>query len=337
MFKSKWVIGGVFILLLTCLSFDYQTKKKNYTTSLMWYNDENLFYTLNDLSKNDYDFTPSGKLNSNTFKYQSKINNIACYIMSQSKELTSFFESCVIKKKHVINYFLNTISYLIDCNTVHYYFLDKGYINKGYLYNDKKSVHLYSKSIPVYFNSHPNDKTLGLIYLQYKLIDNLDNINILLAHFPSRRGRTVLSQSKRIQVADYSSQWMKGNGVDKYRIFVSDFNNQPCDLSISKYINKHFLNSKHETQLYKLIWNSYKKLDSFYYQGKWEKLEQFIISHSLFNKYLIDEKLNIVSVFKPNCLLKRTQIGYSVPFRKYEGLKWENGYDGHLPVVLKLN
>jgi hypothetical protein len=54
-------------------------------------------------------------------------------------------------------------------------------------------------------------------------------------------------------------------------------------------------------------------------------------------KYLIVEKSNNVSVYKPDWLLKQTKKGNSVPFRNYEGTKLMNGYSDHLPIVLKLN
>jgi hypothetical protein len=85
------------------------------------------------------------------------------------------------------------------------------------------------------------------------------------------------------------------------------------------------------------MWNSNKGLVSFNYQGKWEKLDQFIVSNSLINKYLINENSNSVSLYKPDWLLKQTKKGKLVPFRNYEGTEWKNGFSDHLPIVLKLN
>jgi predicted extracellular nuclease len=337
MLKRIWVIGGVSILLWTCLSFDYQTKKKNNAVSLMWYNVENLFDTLNDLSKNDDDFTPSGKLNWNSFKYQSKINNIARVIKSQSKELPDFLGFCEIENKRVLEDLFKTVSPLNDYIIVHYDSPDERGIDVGFAFNKKRWVLLNSKPISVHFNSQPDDKTRDLLYVQSKSIDNLDTINFMLVHFPSKQGGTMVSQAKRIQAAEICSQSMKSVGVDKHWIVMGDFNDQPWDVSLSKSLNAHSLNSKQETHLYNLMWNSNKGLGSYNYQGKWEKLDQFIVSNSLINKYLINKNSNSVSLYKPDWLLKQTKKGKLVPFRNYEGTEWKNGFSDHLPIVLKLN
>jgi predicted extracellular nuclease len=159
----------------------------------------------------------------------------------------------------------------------------------------------------------------------------------MLAHFPSRRGGLMVSQAKRIQAAEVCSQWMKSLGVDKHWIVMGDFNDQPWDVSLSKSMNAHSLNSKNKTNLYNLMWNSNTELGSYNYQGKWEKLDQFIVSSSLVDKYRISENLSSVSVYKPDWLLKQTKKGKLVPFRNYEGTKWKNGFSDHLPIVLKLN
>jgi predicted extracellular nuclease len=337
MLKRIWVIGVVSLLLWTCLSFDYQTKKKNNAVSLMWYNVENLFDTINDLSTNDEDFTPSGKLNWNTLKYQSKINNIARVIKSQSKELPDFLGFCEIENKRVLEDLFKIISPLNDYIIVHYDSPDERGIDVGFAYNKKKWVVLNSKPIHVHFNSQPNDKTRDLLYVQCKSINNLDTLNFMLAHFPSRRGGPMVSQAKRIQAAEVCSQWMKSIGVDKHWIVMGDFNDQPWDVSLSKSMNAHSLNSKIKTNLYNLMWNSNTELASYNYQGKWEKLDQFIVSSSLVDKYRISENLSSVSVYKPDWLLKQTKKGKLVPFRNYEGTKWKNGFSDHLPIVLKLN
>jgi predicted extracellular nuclease len=289
------------------------------------------------LSTNDEDFTPSGKLNWNTIKYQSKINNIARVIKSQSKELPDFLGFCEIENKRVLEDLFKIVSPLNDYIIVHYDSPDERGIDVGFAYNKKKWVVLNSKPIHVHFNSQPDDKTRDLLYVQCKSINNQDTLNFMLAHFPSRRGGPMVSQAKRIQAAEVCSQWMKSLGVDKHWIVMGDFNDQPWDVSLSKSMNAHSLNSKSKTNLYNLMWNSNTELGSYNYQGKWEKLDQFIVSSSLVDKYRISENLSSVSVYKPDWLLKQTKKGKLVPFRNYEGTKWKNGFSDHLPIVLKLN
>src|SRR5471030_3341371 len=50
--------------------------------TIMFYNTENFFDTINDPNKNDDEFLPEAKLNWNTQKYFSKINHLAAVIDS---------------------------------------------------------------------------------------------------------------------------------------------------------------------------------------------------------------------------------------------------------------
>ena len=50
-----------------------------------FYNQENLFDTINDLNKNDEEFLPEGKYKWNTEKYTNKLNHMAQVIASMNE------------------------------------------------------------------------------------------------------------------------------------------------------------------------------------------------------------------------------------------------------------
>lgn len=302
----------------------------------MWYNVENFFDTINNPSTNDDEFTPNGKLNWNSIKYQSKINNIAKVLKAQSNNFSDFMGFCEIENKSVLIDLFNKLSLNYDYTIVHYDSPDERGIDVGFAFNHKKWNLIQSKPIPVQFISQPQDKTRDLLYVQCQSIDNKDTINFILAHFPSRSGGAKASENKRIDAAKACINWMSKIGKAKEWIIMGDFNDQPWDFSLSKTLNAHSVNSKFETNLYNLMWNNNTNLASYNYQGKWEKLDQFIISNALTKKYDLKYIQENINVYKPNWLLKKSKKGSLVPFRNFEGIKWNNGYSDHLPIVIKI-
>ena len=69
--------ASLFTACLLTFAVNSYTQNKNEVFTILSYNVENLFDTINDPTRNDNDFTPLGSKNWNSPKYFNKLDSIA--------------------------------------------------------------------------------------------------------------------------------------------------------------------------------------------------------------------------------------------------------------------
>jgi hypothetical protein len=81
-----------------------------------------------------------------------------------------------------------------------------------------------------------------------------------------------------------------------------------------------------------------KDAGSYKYRGKWNFIDQFIVSGNLLNQVnKTSIKNKAAYIFKDDFLMEEdTKYGGQKPFRTYSGWKYLGGYSDHLPVYLDL-
>jgi hypothetical protein len=107
--KQKYLLPS-FLLSLACLFTAHAQKlqkDKNYFISAIgFYNVENLYDTLNDVWKNDEEFTPSGKNAWTGKRYWTKIDRLAEVISQMATDVTpdglAILGLCEIENKSVV-------------------------------------------------------------------------------------------------------------------------------------------------------------------------------------------------------------------------------------------
>ena len=77
------------ILCLVCIGANSRDRERGKLYSVAFYNLENLFDTIHDEGKNDYDFLPQGSYRWDSRKYESKLRNLAKVISQLSRERVS--------------------------------------------------------------------------------------------------------------------------------------------------------------------------------------------------------------------------------------------------------
>jgi hypothetical protein len=120
-------------------------------------------------------------------------------------------------------------------------------------------------------------------------------------------------------------------------ISMGDFNDNPGDKSIKPILNTVY--NKEEIidgqlynpmeELYKMGYGSYK------YRGKWDMIDQFILS-----KNLVEDKNGLfflkAAVFNKKYLINPSGKYEGYPYKSFAGGKFLNGYSDHFPIYLYL-
>ena len=340
------VLKVLIILLLfdqTVFSQDNIYQKQNFLT-IVSYNVENLFDTIDEPNKLDNEFLPDSATNWNTEKYIKKLKDLSAVISSINKyELPELVGLVEVENLRVLNDLINT-GKLKEGNysIVHYESPDERGIDVALLYRDDEFKLISSKIIPVNFDFEPETKTRDILYVKGKIGQN-EVLHVFVNHWSSRREGQEVSEPKRV----YSAKLLR-NQVDsimKYDknakiIIMGDFNDEPTNKSLSEILMA--TNSQHPGKKGGMCNLMYDKhllgLGTYNYKGNWNMLDNLIVSRTLLNspgKFEVSHDGG--QIFQLRWMMwDNVKTGELTPNRTYSGTKYLGGVSDHLPVYLIL-
>lgn len=311
----------------------------------MFYNVENLFDTQNDSLKNDDEFLPDGAMRWTGWKYWQKLKNITRVITAvggmQSPALVGL---CEIENDSVI--FDLTRRSPLRAQGYQYIVTDspdRRGIDVALLYQPHQFNLLHHQEYEIAFRDRTARPTRNILHAVGKII-NGDTLDIFVCHWPSRSGGQRESEPARIDAATLLRAKVDSIFLvreNSHIIIMGDFNDHPDNKSLfvtlkARSINYHLDN----LELYNLFFHRTKERDfgTYAYQGRWEILDQFIVSGDLLSaNSAIRVKNNEANVFKPDFLLQTDRnTGKKKPFRTYLGPRYLGGFSDHLPIYLDL-
>jgi len=171
-----------------------------------------------------------------------------------------------------------------------------------------------------------------------------DTLHIFINHWPSRYSglletRPIRDLAAKIlrQKIDELNKKFKTPKI----IIMGDFNDQPNDESMVKYLHAEQLNDNIEPKtLYNLSYNWLNgRKGTLKFQSQWSVFDQIIVSGALLQPgtgfYTRPENAQIVD--KPFLLEKDERNGGMRPFRTYVGFRYQGGFSDHLPVLVQLD
>ncbi len=332
-----------FLLFFVLSVFSLSAKKEKKRFRIVSYNVENYFDTEDTPGKQDEEFLPNGRRHWNKKKYYKKQANISKVIASiggwTPPAIVGLLE--VESEKAIRDLVKYSPLKNLKYKYIHYESPDKRGIDVAMLYQPYQFKPFLKKRIEV--RSHKlRITTRDLLYVA-GVLPNKDTLHLFLCHFPSRRGGKMKSEPKRIFVAQFLKS--KVDSIMKSQknpriVIMGDFNDTPRNTSIKKVLNAHKPKSNIQSnQLYNLSTQFQEKGKGTYkFRGKWQILDQFIVSGSLLNtENSLSLRASDMHIFSPKFLLKkdRTYLGVK-PYRTYLGMRYNKGYSDHLPIYLDL-
>jgi endonuclease/exonuclease/phosphatase family metal-dependent hydrolase len=335
----KHLLLGV-LLLFTYFGFGEPANnpaRKQFT--ILFYNVENLFDTLDDKHIQDNEFLPGSKKNWNTTKYEKKVNDIARVIASVSpSDFPELVGLCEIENRSVLNDLVRAES----IRGSRYQIIqeespDPRGIDVALLYRPGEFREISHEAIPVRYENDPKNKTRDILYVYGKLGDQ--PVHIFVNHWPSRVGGEEESEAKRVWAASVLRKKVDeilAKDPSARVMIMGDMNDEPTSKSLSETLGA--AGPKSGAKLVNLMLPEKEAgHGSYYYRGDWNMLDNLVVSSGL----LFGKKLKVVAgkgfIFSQDWMIFETKNGDKSPNRTYAGEKYTGGVSDHFPVYFKLS
>ncbi len=308
--------------------------------SIVFYNVENLFDTINQPDVIDEDFLPTGKLKWNTKRYQLKLNHIVEALTVNLAEnplmigLVEVENDAVVMDVAKTGRLANTNYQLVHKNSP-----DARGIDCALLVDASRFKVLTSEFLTVAIDSIPNFKTRDILYVKGQLAGN-KTVHVFVNHWPSRRGGEKESEIRRVQAATVARKKINeilAQDPKANILLMGDFNDHPTDKSMNEVLGAKQLSDKF-AQLYNLLYDDHLAGKGTHsYQGKWGVLDQFVVSKGLFTgKSGVKLSPKDATIVYEEKLLFTQKDGNKKPSTTYGGDNYYGGYSDHLPIQLRL-
>lgn len=338
---------GIFILTLACSFLRAQQPftalaegAKGYT--LVFYNVENLYDTIDDPHSNDAEFLPGAATNWNRDKYQRKLSNISRVLAgTDTVALPAIIGLTEVENRTVLNDLIATPAlkkgkYSIIHENSH----DPRGIDVALIYKPTAFREISHHLIPVKYDSSAERSTRECLYV-CGILGKKDTLHLIVNHWKSRTGGTENTEAKRIAYARAVRNTVDslfGVNVKAQIVLMGDFNDTPENTSIRETLKALPYDGKlQHRQLYNITAPVEEKGEGSHYFKSWELFDQIMVSTSL----LMQKNTGIHSneeaaIFKRNWMLYQNSRGLMVPDRTYGSGKYYGGCSDHLPVIVTL-
>ena len=295
-------------------------------------NTENLFDTQHDSLKNDYEFLPDSPRHWTRTKYWQKLNRIGQTIISCGEDssgwsLPDIVGLCEVENDSVL--FHLTRRSLLRKARYEYVMTasdDVRGIDVALLYSPFSFRLIKADTIRVLPLSEMRP-TRDILHVEGE-IENGDTLHIFLLHAPSRMGGELYSRPFRKHVMERlcnAIDSLRDKYLDPKILVMGDFND---------YADSPSLQLAYEHGLFNVATGAHGRngaKGTYRYHGEWGSLDQILISENL-RSWVKDCRVNDA----PFLLEKDTKYGGVKPRRNYNGMRFNNGFSDHLPLVLHL-
>lgn len=317
------------LLMVIVVSVSMNAQSLSYT--MVELNCENLFDCEHDSLKQDEDFLPSGIMRWSHARYWKKVNNIAREILSCGESeggyaIPDLVALCEVENDTVLR---DLTQRSLLRNAKYEYIVthspDLRGIDVALLYSPFSFGYIDSRPIRVepLKDMRP---TRDILYVKGRTSTD-DTLHVFVIHAPSRYGGEYETRANRVHVVSRLAE-----SVDSVRtlsprakiIIAGDFNDYSTDKSIKILTSNGFVHVSDDAKGANGAEGTYK------YQGKWGSIDHVFLSRSLlpnFRECFIADREFL--------LCKDEDYGGIQPRRNLKGVKWQNGFSDHLPLVVR--
>lgn len=342
--KRVFVVIGALMLLYGVTSAQ---EKKFGMYAVGFYNLENLFDTIHDDGKNDYEYLPNGAMKWSAMKYVAKLKNMATVLSEMGTDKLPNIGASVIGVSEVEN--ARVLTDLVNqpplkergMQFVHIEGPDLRGVDCALLYNPRFFTPEKSFLQPyVYEPKDSTNRTRGFLTIQGKMAG--DDVTFIVCHWPSRFATSYYRERAGMQVRQLKDSILVANPSMKVMV-MGDMNDDPMDKSMAEALGaKRDMKKVRETEMFNPWWNVLVKegRGTLMYDGKWNLFDQIVLSSNLLNpngekdystlKYFKNE------IFMRNYLFQTEGKYKGNTKRTHAGGVWLDGYSDHLPVVVYL-
>lgn len=324
-----------FILFLGSCASEKSALRKEYT--VVSYNVENLFDTVDDPNIPDEEFMPGGEKDWNTERYQKKLEDISRVITEiNQQELPEIIGLVEVENQTVLEDLIQTGKLAGQYGIVHEESPDYRGIDVALIYRKDAFTELVHEVLPVVFPDDPDFKTRDILHVTGKIRNK--TIHIFVNHWPSRIGGDEKTEPKRVLAASVLK-----NKVDqilasdpKARIIImGDMNDEPDNNSLEETLGAKSPDSG-ATLVNLMFPDDKQNMGTYFYKGNWNMLDNLVVSKTMLNSSGIQIVDNKGFIFQDNWMIYTNAKGENSPNRTYVGKKYVAGVSDHFPVYFKM-
>ena len=342
---------GVLSLCLL-LSSSLFAQNETYVRCIAFYNLENLFDTIHDEGKNDYEYLPDGGMKWTSLKYEHKIHNMGyaisqlgtdedprgavCVGVAEVENMRCMEDLCAETNKYNRRY----KPILLEGP-------DRRGVDVGFMYDSTafRPVSVRGHELHAHYADGGVVRSrLQLLVSGYLIGDGSpEKIHILVNHWPSRYGGELSSRPSR----DTAAMLTREICDSIYRrepqakiIIMGDLNDDPFNHSCAVILGAKKTREEVGKQgFFNTMWQ---KLDrgvgSLAYNGSWNLFDQIIISEPLMNAKLESGKWTYwkSQIFNKEFLTVQEGKDKGTPLRTHKSGVWQDGYGDHYPTMIYL-
>ncbi len=340
--KKSLIKFSLLFILFYSLSFAQTID----TLTVAFWNQENLFDTIDDPDKRDEQFLPDGDREWTEDRLDIKLYHHARVIRSMNDNRgPDILGVCEVEHQSLLDSLLS--KYLKDkpYKVAYLEAPDKRGIDNGLIYNAEKFKLLDVEGDTVHLEGNWPTRLVLKVTLLYK---GKDTLYVFVNHWPSRSRGQEKSEPNRISAA----QTLR-NAVDEIFsknpgakiIIIGDFNDEPVNASILNTLRAHPFNcdtvkagEEFETggELFNTSYTAFENgLGTYKYRDDWNMLDQVIISGSLLTDSGFHYICNSFEVYKPYFIVTHSGKYKGAPFPTFGGRRYLGGYSDHFPVMAK--
>ncbi len=333
--KNNFLIFAALLWTLSSCSSVRNTLKHEYT--VVSYNVENLFDTVDDPKIPDEEFLPGSEKNWDNEKYQKKLTDISNVISEiNPNELPEIVGLVEVENQTVLEDLIITTKLNNKYAIIHEESPDYRGIDVSLIYRKDAFTEIMHETLPVIFPDDPEFKTRDILHVTGKIRNKV--VHIFVNHWPSRIGGEEKTEPKRVLAASVlKSKVDQIFAADpKSRIIImGDMNDEPANKSLEQTLGAKLPDSV--SALVNLMTSDDSaQHGTYFYKGNWNMLDNLVVSGTMISGKQIYVEDHKGFIFSNDWMIYTNKDGDKTPNRSYVGKKYVGGVSDHFPVYFKM-
>lgn len=334
-----------------------------------FYNLENLFDTLHDAGKNDYEYLPDGTNKWGKMKYEAKLHNMARVLSELCTDKLPAGPAVVgvseVENHHVMEDLLKQPALKNrGWKYVDYPGVDRRGVECAFFYNPRLFTLQNSMIVPYYYapdgkidnplvgfytdadgkvrayNDLKGDTThitRGFLVMEGLMAG--EKMFFIVVHWPSRGAGDEIRQRAGFQVRKLTDALLQQEPQAKIMV-MGDMNDDPNNKSMTHRLGcrAEQKDVKQAGDFYNPWYNTLYKTGqgTLMYNGQWNLFDQIVMNGNLIGKDRSTLKFYQHAIFMRDYLFQQEGRYKGNPLRTHAGGVWLNGYSDHLPTQVYL-
>ena len=327
----------VFLILSTSSK---ESKKNKRNLTLVFYNVENLFDTVDDPKKDDAEFLPGSEKKWDHIKYSKKLDDLSKVLSSVNpNELPEIIGLCEVENREVVSDLAKTGNLAKGkYRVVHHENPDTRGIDCALLYRPNEFRVVTHFPVRIQFKNEPQHKTRDILYVKGKTL-NREEFHIFVNHWPSRIGGVAETEHNRVEVAQVLRSKIDSvllQNPEANIVVMGDMNDEPENKSLHETLSAKKPGTPGAKLVNLMFPDDLQEKGSYYYRGNWNMLDNLVVSSGL----LDDTGFKCIEqkgfIFQQKWMEYKDRNGQISPNRTFGGPNYYGGASDHFPVYFML-